>query len=109
MKNAVSILFHNKEQIFIKLPKISGIYFQRFSHFSDSIIKTKIDFPNIINLNNFCDNDYFKDNDVFKLLDLVNQTGNINCGHHLIYINLSYFSYNFNDQYINEITKEDSS
>ena len=60
-ENCGEIFSLQKEQKFLKLPKILVISLQRFNQFSDSTIKTEIYFPNIIDLSNFIDKDYLKD------------------------------------------------
>ena len=91
------------------MPKILVISLQRFSQFSDSTIKTEIDFPNIIVLSYFIDKDYLKGKAVFTLLGLANHIGNRNFGHYFAYINLSNCWYNFNDEHVAANNKDNSS
>lgn len=88
-ENCCEILSYKKEKKFWKLSFYLVISYQRFSNFSDSLIKAEIDFPDNIDLNIYCDNEYFKGNAKNNLFGIANHIDNGNFEHYFGYIKLS--------------------
>ena len=88
-ENCCEILFHKKEEKFLKLDNYLVISYQNFSNFSYSSIKTEIDFLDKIDLNIYCENEYFKENSECNLFSIANHIGNRNFKHYFAYIKFS--------------------
>ena len=92
----------NKKIKITILPKVLIFSLQRFNPVTGFKINKYINFDEVIDLQDFCDNDFFNGeiNAKYKLFGISNHSGTLNFGHYYSYTKVGNNWFEFNDSLV---------